>query len=205
MCEKKQSTLDRIMAEGKKEFLDKGFKDASLRNIVKSAGVTTGAFYGYFPDKKALFEALVDPAVKGFKEQFIAVHKAFEQLPRDVKMRVAYDDSSPHQKELITYIYDHFDAFKLLISCAEGTAYADFINSLVETEVAATLDFIRDTGCNALISGRASPEMLHILSSAYFAAVFEIVVHDMPKSAADNYIENIRIFFTAGWKSILYL
>lgn len=205
MCEKKQPTLDRIMAEGKKEFLDKGFKDASLRNIVKSAGVTTGAFYGYFPDKQSLFQALVKPAVTGFTEQFIAVHKAFEQLPRDIKIRVAYDDSSNYQKELITYIYDHFDTFKLLISCAEGTAYADFINSLVETEVAATLDFIHDTNCDALISGRASPEMLHILSSAYFAAVFEIVVHDMPKSAADNYIENIRIFFTAGWKSILSL
>lgn len=205
MCEKKQSTLDRIMAEGKKEFLDKGFNDASLRNIVKSASVTTGAFYGYFPDKQSLFEALVQPAVTGFKEQFIAVHKAFEQLPRDIKIRVAYEDSSPYQKELIAYIYDHFDAFKLLVSCAEGTAYADFINSLVETEVAATLDFIHDTNCDALISGRVSPEMLHILSSAYFAAVFEIVVHDMPKSSADNYIENIRIFFTAGWKSILSL
>ena len=30
----------------KKEFMEKGFQAASLRNIVKTAGVTTGAFYG---------------------------------------------------------------------------------------------------------------------------------------------------------------
>ena len=30
------------------EFLEKGFKSASLRNIVKTAGVTTGALYGYY-------------------------------------------------------------------------------------------------------------------------------------------------------------
>ena len=35
------------------EFLDKGFQGASLRQIVKNAGVTTGAFYGYFSSKEA--------------------------------------------------------------------------------------------------------------------------------------------------------
>ena len=35
------------------EFLDKGFQGASLRQIVKNAGVTTGAFYGYFSSKSS--------------------------------------------------------------------------------------------------------------------------------------------------------
>jgi len=34
--------------------LEKDFNSASLRNIVKTAGVTTGAFYGYFSGKEAL-------------------------------------------------------------------------------------------------------------------------------------------------------
>ena len=29
------------------------------RNIVKNAGVTTGAFYGYYKSKEELFDALV--------------------------------------------------------------------------------------------------------------------------------------------------
>ena len=41
----------------------KGFKNASLRSIAQAAGVTTGAIYGYYPDKAALFDALVsEPA-----------------------------------------------------------------------------------------------------------------------------------------------
>ena len=43
------------------EFLDKGFQGASLRQIVKNAGVTTGAFYGYFSSKEALFASIVEP------------------------------------------------------------------------------------------------------------------------------------------------
>ena len=42
------STIDNILNSAKAEFLEKGFKDASLRNIAKQAGVTTGAIYGYF-------------------------------------------------------------------------------------------------------------------------------------------------------------
>lgn len=52
------NTLQKIMTEGKKEFQEKGYKDASLRNIVKQAGVTTGAFYGCY-DKKIFNRGLV--------------------------------------------------------------------------------------------------------------------------------------------------
>ena len=39
------TTLENIHRTAKAEFLDKGYKDASLRNIVKTVGMTTGAFY----------------------------------------------------------------------------------------------------------------------------------------------------------------
>lgn len=197
------NTLQKIIAEGKREFLEKGFKDASLRNIVKQAGVTTGAFYGYYPDKQALFEALVSPALNGLQELFLSAHREFEKLPEDIQRNVVYDYAIPYQKNMIAYIYDHFDEFKLLVACAGGTAFADFINSLVETEVQSTLNFIRFTGNDALVSGRATPELIHIISSAYFSAIFEVVAHDMTKEAADSYVESLRQFFTAGWKTIL--
>ena len=55
----KLTTLERIHQAAKAEFLEKGYKGASLRNIVKSVGMTTGAFYGYYKSKEELFEALV--------------------------------------------------------------------------------------------------------------------------------------------------
>ena len=50
-----KNTLELILNAAKEEFLEKGFKSASLRNIVKKAGVTTGAFYGYFTSKSEIF------------------------------------------------------------------------------------------------------------------------------------------------------
>ena len=63
-------TQKKILEVGKREFLKKGFKDASLRRIVAEAGFTKGAFYGYYPDKAALFEALVSEAADGLVEKF---------------------------------------------------------------------------------------------------------------------------------------
>ena len=41
-------TQERILSAAMDEFLQRGFRSASLRSIVKTAGVTTGAFYGYY-------------------------------------------------------------------------------------------------------------------------------------------------------------
>ncbi|WP_304508896.1 TetR/AcrR family transcriptional regulator [Anaerotignum sp.] len=197
------NTLQKIMAVGKKEFLEKGFKDASLRNIVKCAGVTTGAFYGYYPDKKALFEALVSPAVNGLRVMFMTAQQEFDQLTEAEKKEAVYEYSSDEVKKFMAYVYDYFDEFKLLVSCAEGTDFSDFIHDLVEIEVEYTLRFMKSTGNDALASGRATPELLHIISSAFFSAIFETVKHNMPRETADNYIDSLRQFFTAGWKRIL--
>ena len=42
-------TQQKILEIGKKEFLAKGFKDASLRGIVKEAGFTQGGILRILP------------------------------------------------------------------------------------------------------------------------------------------------------------
>ena len=44
MTKESMTTLENIHKAAKEEFLEKGFKGASLRNIVKTAGMTTGSF-----------------------------------------------------------------------------------------------------------------------------------------------------------------
>ena len=60
MNRNENNTLDDILSAAKAEFSEKGFQSASLRRIVKNAGVTTGAFYGYFKSKEEVLDALVE-------------------------------------------------------------------------------------------------------------------------------------------------
>ncbi len=55
MSEKTERTREKILDTAIKHFLRDGFSGASLRSIVKDAGLTTGAFYKYYPTKGNAF------------------------------------------------------------------------------------------------------------------------------------------------------
>ena len=196
-------TKKKILEVGKREFLKNGFKDASLNHIVAEAGFTKGAFYGYYPDKAALFEDLVAGAVDGLMDQFKAAQEAhFELIPED-KTSQSRELSTQYLRFFVEYIYDHFDAFKLVLCCADGTKYENYVNDLVELDVARTeqyYDILRKQG---KIVGTVSRELHHMLTSAYFTAVFETVVHDMARDQALSYIEELATFFNSGWNGLL--
>ena len=76
----KPTTLERIHSAAKREFLEKGFLGASLRNIVKCAGVTTGAFYGYYDSKEKLFDALVSEQYEHVMDMYMSTQNSFKEL-----------------------------------------------------------------------------------------------------------------------------
>lgn len=56
----KRRTRDRLMTAGAKLFEAKGYIDATIRDIAKEAGMSTGAIFGVFPDgKPALYQAIM--------------------------------------------------------------------------------------------------------------------------------------------------
>ena len=198
-------TQRKILEIGKREFLAKGFKDASLRGIVKEAGFTQGAFYGYYPDKAALFDALVSEVADGLMEQFKMAQQAhFELIPED-KTAQSRELSTDYLIRFINFIYDNFDTFKLLICCSEGTKYSNYVHDLVEVEIAQTeiyYDRLRQLG---KLDGTVSHELHHMITSAYFTAVFETVAHDMTREHAVQYVNELAVFFNCGWDGLLRL
>ncbi len=83
MQENLSDTLEKIQQAALEEFSEKGFQGASLRQIVKHAGVTTGAFYGYFSSKAALFASIVEPHAAALMGKFMEAQISFAQLPEE--------------------------------------------------------------------------------------------------------------------------
>lgn len=201
--EEEKSTLERIHEAAKREFLEKGFQSASLRNIVKRAGVTTGAFYGYYDSKEELFAALVDKQANYVLELFCNTIDDFEKLPGQTQTEQMTDTSVVCLEKMLDYIYDNYDAFKLLIECAEGTAYADFVHQLVVREVDSTFTYIQTLAKMGCHVEPLNKNLIHIIASALFSGIFEVIVHDMPKEEAREYISQFHRFYTAGWSELL--
>ena len=199
----KYNTLEQIHEAAKKEFLEKGFKTASLRNIVKMAGVTTGAFYGYYKSKEELFGALVDEQYRYVMEHFCQAQDEFAELPAEEQPDHLSEISGDCMLDVLLYSQDYQDEFQLLLRCAEGTRYEHMIDEMVEIEVEATHRYQKSLGS----VGRPSPEinsmLEHMLATGMFNAYFEMFIHQMPLDQAKGYLKNLRDFTTAGWNKIL--
>jgi AcrR family transcriptional regulator len=55
-------TRDSLVHAGRELFGQKGFRQTSVEDLARAAGVTTGALYHHFPTKTALFEAVFEHA-----------------------------------------------------------------------------------------------------------------------------------------------
>ena len=196
-------TQKKILEIGKKEFLSKGFNDASLRGIVKEAGYTQGAFYGYYPDKESLFDALVAEVADDLMAQFRAVQDAHFDLIPSNRTQEARDLSSQSMTRFVNYIYDHLDAFKLIVCHSDGTKYASYIHDLVELDVARTEEYYAELRRTGRSTASVSFQLHHMISSAYFAAVFETVAHNMTREQALHYVAELSVFFSSGWDGLL--
>ena len=198
-----ESTLARIHQAARSEFREKGFQGASLRNIVKSVGMTTGAFYGYYKSKEALFEALVGAHYRYLVGRFCQAQKEFARLPRDRQPEVLGDFSGACMFDMLHYAYDHLEECQLLLCAAEGTQFAGLVDKMVQIKTDATHDYMEVLE----ELGRPVPEidlrLEHILITGMFRTFFELIIHAMPLPEAENYLREMRTFYTAGWMKIM--
>ncbi|MFR1637739.1 MAG: TetR/AcrR family transcriptional regulator [Eggerthellaceae bacterium] len=161
--------------KARSEFLDKGYEKASLRSIAQNAGVTTGALYVRFPNKSALFAALVEPVSAHLLGLFRTGNdQGFEQLdegrPEDM-----WSTSEDVITRIVDYIFEHKEPFDLLINHAAGSGYEHFLDDLVEEEVSQSLAYLDAMRERGLACASPSHDDLHALVSAEYYAFFEIV------------------------------
>ena len=195
--------MERIHQAAKAEFLEKGYKDASLRNIVKSVGMTTGAFYGYYKSKAELFEALVGKHYEYILTCFRKAQQEFAGLAQEQQPEVMGDISGMCMFEMLHYAYAHLEECKLILCCSEGTKFSGLIDEMVEIEVEATHSYQKVLEELGRPSPKIDPALEHILITGMFHTFFELVIHEMRLDDAENYVKEMRAFYTAGWMKIM--
>lgn len=194
-----------LLEAGKREFLEKGFQGASMRSIAASLGVTTGSIYRYYADKESMFDALVAEPAKVLLDRYRQIQMDFSALPLEQKLSNLPEISDDGQMWMMAHIYDHFDAFKLIVCCSAGTRYEHYLETLTEIEVNSSHVLIEGMQAAGMSVLPIDDELIHIVSSALFNGMFETVRHDMPREKAMQHMCSLRDFYSAGWFKILGL
>ncbi len=198
-----QQTHENLLNCARKHFLEFGFERASIREICKDAHVTNGAFYNHFADKEALFGALVEPVIKTVYGIYSdSVERHFELVKTD-ELKMLWQLSEETIIQIIEYVYESFDIFKLLIMRSDGTKYANFLDEVVRLDVGETLKLIGELKARGVPVNELEEDEWHMLVHSYYASISEIVMHNYPKPAALKYARTLAAFFSSGWQTVL--
>ena len=196
MPKDKTVTNAKIIQYMKEEFLTYGYEKASLNRVSARVGITTAGLYKHFKGKEDMFHYLIKDAMDAFNDM---AQSNEAQMEADSSYNPFDEDWASFW---VDFIFEHYEGFKLLICCSEGSLYENFEETLIEHE--ATED--KRYGEILKASGKKvkdiSDMQWHMLATAYTHLVFEIVRHDMTREEAHKHMKFVSDLLYPGWKDI---
>lgn len=199
MAKQIEGVSERILACAKAEFLDKGYTDASLRSIAAAADTSTNSIYVRFKDKEGLFSAIVEPALSEMTEHFLKIQEAFCRMEHAEQAAHMAEYADGGTMELVGYMYDHLDEFRLLLDASYGTRFHNFVDELVRIEVEYTYRYMAAMGCPPHMGDAMTEKLLHIVTTSRFESIFEVIRHGMSREEAAEYIDLLSRYHRTGF------
>jgi AcrR family transcriptional regulator len=84
-----------ILQAVRRAFAEKGFDGASMQDLARTAGMSVGNFYRYFPSKAAIVEALIAGDLAEMEQDFSTILTAprpMEALRAKIRKRVTLQE-----------------------------------------------------------------------------------------------------------------
>ena len=166
--------------------------------IAAAAGMSVSGLYKHFICKEEMFYALTDPAYQGLLDLFR--REVNEQEKYIETGDTSCWDTGRDAKVAVAYIYDHLDAFRLIICRSQGTKYENLVHDLAELEESTTLSFMETLKKEGAKIDDFSRKELHLLTTVNISAIFQTVEHDLTREEALHYAETLDRFFSKAWR-----
>ena len=200
MPKDKSATNARILACMREEFLTYGYEKASLNRIAKQVGITTAGLYKHFHGKEDMFAFLVRDTLddlKGLTE---------DSVDSMVRGASDYDPfGEAWSRNLVDFIFDHYEGMKLLICCSHGSRFEGFEEDVIQRETESNKQYAALLTKTGKQVKSLTDMQWHLLSTQYIHLLCEILRHDLNREEAYRHMEFVRTLLYPGWREILGL
>lgn len=120
----KDEIRNKIISESLKEFREKGYKGASIRDIAKNSGTSVGNIYKYFSSKEDLYKSIIEPVydkVMNYISQFDSVEL------NDNADKIFYG----LMEKIMEIFEENSTELTVLLNKSEGSIYENCKNSFI--------------------------------------------------------------------------
>ncbi len=124
----KEDIKSEILRQARREFREKGYRGANLREIARAAGMTVGNIYRYFGSKDELFRDLLAPIIGNIEMMKLGL-KRHETSEMDSQTEKAEHE----QMVMVVYgfIQKYREDLKLLLTRSGGSSLENYQEELI--------------------------------------------------------------------------
>ncbi len=142
---KEIETQEAILCAACKEFLQKGFHNATLRHIAAEAEVTTGAIYFFFQNKEDLFIHILRPLFDDIQR---VLEERFVEYQNQAKQRRFSTQAQDFEEamDILQIMLHHKEAMQIILDNRDQPYVVEKMDQLVELVEAHSRDFIEISG-----------------------------------------------------------
>lgn len=128
----KQEVRASILRAAGAAFAERGLAGSSLTDIAARAGTSVGNVYKYFPDKAAVFDAVLPATIADTLRALVRRQVHALGAERDALALGADHPYRAASEDVLRFTLEHRDAVVFLLTRAEGTSYATLAADLAE-------------------------------------------------------------------------
>lgn len=203
-----RETKARLLESARQEFIEKGYMKASLRNICKNAGVTTGALYFFFDSKEDLFEEIVEEAIQGIsqrmKEHFEGEKEMLENKEQFHPSQEEYAEHLEMSEQIIHQLYRYRDEFLLVLTKSQGSKYENIKDDFIALSEKQSRLMRNGMACqNPEI--QISDAFIHWLAHEQVEMYIHTLSHIEKEEDAIAFIREGVAYTMAGWYKLFGL
>lgn len=190
-----------VLKAAKEEFMVKGFKDASMRNIAARSGVGLSNIYNYFNSKDEIFREVL-------AKLLTAIDKLTKEHNNPDSIDLYVMDTETYVKSQIRLFFSIISRFKadfdLLLFKSSGSSLENFREEYINSHTAIGAEYIKTAQMKySFINTSISPFFIHTMSSWWMSILAELVSHQLSDNELEQFIAEYIAFGAAGWKQIM--
>ena len=185
----RENSKELIIRAGKQEFLKYGYKGASLRNICKQAGVTTGAFYFQFENKEQLLDEILRPVITYFSAM---VQKSTRE---EFEGESSSADGDEHMLEML---WNYKEECQILLEGTAGTGYEKVFGELQEGLKQGFLLFFGKYGIREV-----DEKLLDVIVRMRVESYLTIIRKEYTLEETKKLARQIGIYCDAGFEALV--
>jgi len=195
----KEETKQSLLSAALNEFQEKGFEKASMRFIAKSSGMTIGNIYNYYPNKQALFEAVVSNAYQEYKKNIDDIK---DKLYKRNKM--VNNTSSTYFDGVEITIVDLIKSFtpemNLLFTGSKGSDYQYIREELTNISYEITKSIFSNSFSIPIIDNSYYDRLAHIIAETIIESICIVMRSNADKELFEKLIDHMIMTYSKSIK-----